>query len=42
MHLRNESFPSLKALTKSIIGYLAAHNRAPCRYVRHKSCQKIL
>lgn len=42
MHLRNESFPSLASLTKSIIDFLAAHNRAPHRYVWHKSGQEIL
>lgn len=42
MHLRSESFSSLGALTNSIISYLAAHNRAPRRYVWHKSGQEIL
>ena len=41
-HLRAESFPSLAALTKSIVDFLAAHNEAPRRYVWHKSGQEIL
>ncbi len=42
MHLRTESFPSLAALTKSIMDFLAAHNEMPHRYVWHKSGQEIL
>lgn len=42
VHLRAESFPSLAALTKSIMDFLAAHNEAPRRYVWHKSGQEIL
>ena len=41
-HLRAESFPSLKALTDSIIGFLAQRNEAPRRYVWRKSGQEIL
>ena len=41
-HLRSESFPSLKALTESIIDFLARRNEKPRRYVWRKSGQEIL
>lgn len=41
-YLRSESFPSLKSLTDSIVGFLARRNAAPKRYVWHKSGQEIL
>ena len=41
-YLRSESFPSLKSLNDSIIGFLARRNSAPKRYVWHKSGQEIL
>lgn len=42
MHIRNESFPSLKSLTDSIIKFLEEHNKNPRRYVWHKSAEEIL
>ena len=40
--IRTESFPSLMALTNSIINYLDQRNESPKRYVWHKTGEKIL